>query len=395
MGNWEREWMGEERWVGAGQSQSAHLNPQRTVRVGQNWLVGLNETVKGGVWGGGWPITLWASFAEFAFCEQTDNGQRSHVCADWKGKSSNTHTHTRNLSLTHQHVKPQRCSPLLHHRLWKLQHDTSTPTVLLAERTKTRLFIVKMWTNFMPKLEMSITHEKHCEASCSIKPCLLIYANNDTCPHTNQDEISTVLGKLKLNLQLHKLLTEAPGSVSTHLWGSRRVQDQVGQLSEQFVKGVFHVVAGQNRPTQVSQQPGRELPVAGFGLQGQRHSQRGYLTPHGPQVQLRKHLLDMEADDVSWSWISCRLHAKYMAFQPIVLHRLVCCGSYRYFICVAVLKVLLHYGGDCLLKVPLIQRGDHSLIHTVFLTKHKHKQVKCWPALHRTAFIFLTTVWMN
>lgn len=35
-------------------------------------------------------------------------------------------------------------------------------------------------------------------------------------------------------------------------------------------------------------------------------------------------------------------------------------------------KVLLHDGCDRLPKVPLIQRGHHSLIHTVFLSKHNH-----------------------
>jgi len=45
--------------------------------------------------------------------------------------------------------------------------------------------------------------------------------------------------------------------------------------------------------------------------------------------------------------------------------------TYRDFICVSVFKVLLHYGDDCVLKVPLIQRRNHRLIHTVFLSKHK------------------------
>lgn len=82
----------------------------------------------------------------------------------------------------------------------------------------------------------------------------------------------------------------------THLWGPGCIQDQIGQLSEQFVKGVFHVAAGQNGPAQVSQQPGGELPLAGFGFQRQRYSQRGHLAPHGPQVQFCKQLLDVERD---------------------------------------------------------------------------------------------------
>ncbi len=82
----------------------------------------------------------------------------------------------------------------------------------------------------------------------------------------------------------------------THLWGSGCIKDQIRQLPEQFVKRAFHVAAGQNGPTQVSQQPGGELPLAGFGLQGQRHSQRRHLAPQGPQVQFCKQLLDVHRD---------------------------------------------------------------------------------------------------
>lgn len=46
--------------------------------------------------------------------------------------------------------------------------------------------------------------------------------------------------------------------------------------------------------------------------------------------------------------------------------------TYRYFICVCMFKVLLHYGGDSLLKVPLIQRGNHGLIHTISLSTESH-----------------------
>lgn len=38
-------------------------------------------------------------------------------------------------------------------------------------------------------------------------------------------------------------------------------------------------------------------------------------------------------------------------------------------------KILLHYGGNSLLEVPFIQRGDHCLIHTVFLTKQNRTSV--------------------
>lgn len=71
----------------------------------------------------------------------------------------------------------------------------------------------------------------------------------------------------------------------THLRGSRCIQDQIRQLPEQFVKGALQVSAGQHRPTQVCQQPGGQLPLAGFGLQRQGHRQQGHLAAGGPQVE--------------------------------------------------------------------------------------------------------------
>ena len=81
-----------------------------------------------------------------------------------------------------------------------------------------------------------------------------------------------------------------------HLWCSGCVQHQIRQLLEQFVEGVLHVAVGQHRPTQVGQQRGGELPLAGLGLQGQRHGQRRNLAPHGTQVQSGKQLLEGERD---------------------------------------------------------------------------------------------------
>lgn len=229
---------------------------------------------------------------------------------------------------------------------------------------------------------MSLKH------SCSIKPCFLLYANNDTCPHTNLDEISTVLGELKINLQLQvlsPLTCGAPGVSRTRSGSSR------SSLSKEFSMSLRDRT-GPHKSASSLDVSSRWLALAS---RASDTASEGTSLRMGPRFS---------SASISWTWTQMMsaghgFHAgflaKYMAFQPILLHRLVCCGSYRYFVCVAVLKVLLHYGGDCLLKVPLIQRGDHSLIHTVFLTKHKHEQVKCWPALHKIAFIFLTTVWMN
>lgn len=91
-----------------------------------------------------------------------------------------------------------------------------------------------------------------------------------------------------VNPQQHTLQSEV---LETHLRRSRCIQDQIRQISEQLVERGLHVAVGENASAQVHQQPGGELPLAGLGLQGQRHGERRDLAPHGAQVQVRKQLL--------------------------------------------------------------------------------------------------------
>lgn len=98
----------------------------------------------------------------------------------------------------------------------------------------------------------------------------------------NRWESALQVGSLKCeNLNYPETWIRKKKRLETHLWGSRCIQDELRQLPKQFVEGVLHVAAGQNWPAQVSQEPGRELPLAGFSLQGQRHSQRRHLAPQG------------------------------------------------------------------------------------------------------------------
>lgn len=114
------------------------------------------------------------------------------------------------------------------------------------------------------------------------------------------------------------------------------------------------------------------LPAAGTWARA------GWLWPPGPATQPAR------APHSSWARGWVRLVAPWWGKRPYQASAqkysqlcyyftgsLTCfLHTYRYFICICVLKVLLHYGGDGLLKVPLIQRGDHRLIHTVFLSTH-------------------------
>ena len=91
-----KEWKAYSETV---QSHNAPLNPQRTVRVGQKWPGRLNETVRGGVWGRR-PITLWASFAELAFCQHRETMARDLMSVQAEKERAQIYTH-HTLALSH------------------------------------------------------------------------------------------------------------------------------------------------------------------------------------------------------------------------------------------------------------------------------------------------------
>lgn len=117
-----RERKREGKEVGAGRYHNVPLNPLRIWRVGQTWPARPNEMARGGVRGGStqnnpFSVLCWACFLR----AQLDNSHRSHVCAGRKGKSSKKHTgslsHTNTQEKKKKRKTPQRCSPVLNHKL--------------------------------------------------------------------------------------------------------------------------------------------------------------------------------------------------------------------------------------------------------------------------------------